>query len=118
MAEGGGGKAIALVKAHPNDPAALDGILLLTGEMRSILDEELTALALRNKHDARMGALCFNLMYRGGEPWAEAIVKAVAESNPSRDIPRPRRCSLRATSPTTRPFRMAVRSPSRKSATP
>ena len=76
----------ACVKGHPNDPAALDGILLLTGEMGRVIDEELTGIAIRNKHDARMGRLCFNLLYRGGEPWAEAIVKAVAESNPSKDI--------------------------------
>ena len=79
-------EVIALVKGHPNDPAALDGILLLTGEMRWSLDEELIGIALRNKHDARMGRLCFNVLYRGGEPWAESITEAVAESNPSRDI--------------------------------
>jgi thiol-disulfide isomerase/thioredoxin len=76
----------AWVTAHPNDPAAVDGMLLLTGEMRWMLDEKLTGIALRNSHDARMGRLCFNLLNRGGEPWAEAVVKAVAESNPSRDI--------------------------------
>jgi thiol-disulfide isomerase/thioredoxin len=79
-------EVIAFVKGHPNDPATIDGILLLTGEMRWTLDEELTEIALRNKQDARMGRLCFNVLHRGGEPWAEAIVKAVAESNPSRDI--------------------------------
>jgi thiol-disulfide isomerase/thioredoxin len=76
----------AFVSRHPDDPAALDGLLLLTGEMRWMLDEKLTGIALRNKKDVRMGRLCFNLRDRGGEPWAEAIVKAVAESNPSRDI--------------------------------
>src|SRR5262245_16323382 len=67
----------ALVKRHPEDPAALDGILLLTGDMRWTLDDELSKLALRKKDDPRMGQLCFNLMYRGGEPWAESIVEAV-----------------------------------------
>ena len=33
-------KVVALVKADPNDPAALNGILLLTGEMRWWLDEK------------------------------------------------------------------------------
>ena len=79
-------QVIALVKGHPNDPAVIDGILLLTGEMRWSLDEDLTGIALRNKHDARMGRLCFNLLYRGGDPRAEAVVKAVAEANPNRDI--------------------------------
>src|SRR4051794_7324836 len=37
----------ALIKDHPDDPAALDGLLLLTGEMRWTLDGELKALALR-----------------------------------------------------------------------
>jgi thiol-disulfide isomerase/thioredoxin len=76
--------AIALIKRHPDDP--VDGILLVTGDMRWFLDDELTALAIQNKADSRMGRLCFNLLYRGGEPWAESITKAVAESNPSRDI--------------------------------
>ena len=75
---------IALIKRNPDDP--VDGILLVTGDMRWSLDDELTALAIRNKADARMGRLCFNLLYRGGEPWAESITKAVAQSNPSRDI--------------------------------
>jgi thiol-disulfide isomerase/thioredoxin len=76
----------ALVKGHPEDAAALDGILLLTGEMRWTLDDELTNLALRKKDDPRMGRLCFNLKYRGGEPWAESIVGAVAASNPCREV--------------------------------
>jgi thiol-disulfide isomerase/thioredoxin len=75
---------IALTKRHQDDP--VDGILLLTGDMRWTLDAELTKLAMKNKTDSRMGQLCFNLLYRGGEPWAESITKAVAESNPSRDI--------------------------------
>jgi peroxiredoxin len=76
----------AWVKAHPNDPAAVDAMLLLTGAMRWMLDDTLTGIAVRNKDDARMGRLCFNLRYRGGQPWAEAIVKAVAESNPNSDV--------------------------------
>jgi thiol-disulfide isomerase/thioredoxin len=75
---------IALIKRNPDDP--VDGILLVTGDMRWSLDDELTALAIRNKADSRMGRLCFNLLYRGGEPWAESITMAVAQSNPSRDI--------------------------------
>jgi thiol-disulfide isomerase/thioredoxin len=75
---------IALIKRHPDDP--VDGILLVTGDMRWTLDDELTALAIRNKADSRMGRLCFNLLHRGGEPWAESITMAVAESNPSREI--------------------------------
>jgi thiol-disulfide isomerase/thioredoxin len=76
----------ALVRKHPDDPAALDGILLLTGDMRWTLDAELTQLALRRKADPRMGRLCFNLKYRGDEPWAISIVEAVSESNPSREV--------------------------------
>jgi hypothetical protein len=51
----------ALIKGHPEDAAALDGMLLLTGEMRWSLDDELTNLALRKKDDPRMGRLYFNL---------------------------------------------------------
>ncbi len=41
---------------------------------------------MKNRDDRRMGTLCFNLTYRGDEPWASEIVKAVAESNPSRKV--------------------------------
>jgi len=75
-----------LVERHPDDPAALDGILLLTGDMRWTLDDAQTELAIEKKADPRMGRLCFNLNQRGGEPWAESIVEAVAESNPSREV--------------------------------
>ena len=37
---------IALIKRNPDDP--VDGILLVTGDMRWSLDDELTALAIRN----------------------------------------------------------------------
>jgi len=76
----------ALIKAHPGDPAAVDGLIALTGSMRTFLDDELLQIALRNRDDERMGRLCFNVLHRGGEPWAEAIAKAVAESNPSREV--------------------------------
>jgi thiol-disulfide isomerase/thioredoxin len=75
-----------LIKRHPDDPAVVDGILILVGDMRWTLDEVLKGLALRSTKDARMGQLCFHLRYRGGEDWAEEIVKAVAESNPSREV--------------------------------
>jgi thiol-disulfide isomerase/thioredoxin len=75
-----------LIKRYPEDPAAVDGILLLTGAMSWTLDEELKELAVRKAGDTRMGRLCFNVRYRGGEAWAEAIVKAVADSNPSREL--------------------------------
>ncbi len=75
-----------LVKSHPDDPAALDGVLLLTGDMTWPLDDEITKLVLARKDDPRMGRLCFNLTYRGGEPWAESIVETVRESHPSREV--------------------------------
>lgn len=76
----------ALVKAHPDDPAAVDGLIVLTGAMRHPLDKELTDLAVRERDDPRMGGLCYNLIYRGQEPWANEVVRAVAESNPSKDV--------------------------------
>jgi thiol-disulfide isomerase/thioredoxin len=75
-----------LIKADPENPGSIDGILLLTGDMRWTLDNELVALALKHKEDPRMGRLCFNLLYRGDEPWAASIVDAVADSNPSREV--------------------------------
>jgi thiol-disulfide isomerase/thioredoxin len=75
-----------LIKRSPDDPAALDGILVLTGDMRWTLEGKPKEIALRSARDPRMGRLCFNLRYRGDEPWAEEIVSAVAESNPSREV--------------------------------
>lgn len=83
---------IALIKANPADPASVDGTLLLTGPMPWPFDDDVEVLqvALRNRDDERMGRLCFNVMYRGGElsagPWATAISKAVAESNPNKEV--------------------------------
>ena len=73
-----------LVKRHPDDPAAVDGLIGLTGPMRSLLGPELTKLAIQRRDDPRMGALCFNLATRGQERWATSIVDAVAESNHDR----------------------------------
>jgi thiol-disulfide isomerase/thioredoxin len=76
----------ALIRKHPDDPAALDGLILMTGDMRWTLDPDLTAIALKHRDDKRIGSLCFNLTYRGEEPWATSIVKSVAESNPDREV--------------------------------
>jgi thiol-disulfide isomerase/thioredoxin len=75
---------ITLLKDHGNDPAAFDGILLLVGPMAYPLDDSLVAIV--NKHhlsDPKMGQLCAELgESRGGETWAEEILKAVVAAHP------------------------------------
>lgn len=105
-------KVRAVVKGHPDDPGCLEGILLLTGEMRSYLDDELRDLALRRKDDPRMGA-CVSTSY--------TEVVSLGQKPSSRPSPRvtragisaPRPYSLRAISATTRLSPSAERCPKR-----
>lgn len=81
------GDLMYLIAEHPTDPAALDGVLLLVGEMNWPLDDSLTEIVLDyHLADAGMGRLCFALRSRGGEAWAERILKAAAEKHPQRDV--------------------------------
>ncbi len=75
---------IALIKKHDQDPAALDGILELVGTMHWPLDPQLLEIASRHHDDPKMGRLCFDLRYRGGEAWAERLLKETVELNPDK----------------------------------
>ena len=72
-----------LLRGHPDDPATLNGILSLTGARRTFLEDDLAEIALKRRDDPRMSEICFNIRYRGGEPWAQRIFTEVAEHNPS-----------------------------------
>ena len=49
-----------LIRAHPADPAAFEGIILLPGLMRSLLDDDHLVKIVRDHfmNDPRMGQLC------------------------------------------------------------
>jgi hypothetical protein len=77
---------IALIKAHRTDLAAFDGILVLVGEIRYPLDEDLVRLVQESfATHPRMGQLCFDLAHRGSEQWPEAILQA-ASRHPALDV--------------------------------
>jgi hypothetical protein len=77
----------ALIKAHGDEPVAFDGILVLAGELRYPLDDELVQLVL-DKHlaDPKMGQLCFDLRYRSTESWAEKLLDAAAAKHPQEAV--------------------------------
>ncbi|HEV7223119.1 MAG TPA: carboxypeptidase regulatory-like domain-containing protein [Pirellulales bacterium] len=76
-----------MISEHAADEEAFDAVLVLVGEMHYPLDDPLTAIVLdHHLADADMGRLCFALRYRGGEAWAETILKAAAERHPQRDV--------------------------------
>lgn len=70
----------ALIRAHPDDPAAFEGILVLAGTARWPLDDDMVQMVLGQHRDhPKMGQLCFDLRQRGRESWAERIIRATAE---------------------------------------
>jgi thiol-disulfide isomerase/thioredoxin len=76
----------ALIRAHPDDPAALEGIILLPGLMRSYLDPDSAAVVrARFLDDPRMGRLCEALHYRT-EDWSREILGHVAAKHPDRKV--------------------------------
>jgi len=76
---------VLLIKEHADEPDVLDGFILLIGPMRYFLNDGQVEIALRHLADPRMGLLCFSASYRGGEPWAERLIKEVAEKHPRKD---------------------------------
>src|SRR5262249_49938731 len=77
----------ALLKAHGKEPAAFEGILVLVGELRYYLDDELVRLVLKEHlADARMGRLCFDLRFRSTESWARQLLEAAAEEHPQKEV--------------------------------
>jgi hypothetical protein len=80
---GAADKLKALIRQAGKEPAAFEGVLVLVGQMRYPLDDELTQLVLRHHlAHTKMGQLCFDLRYRSGENWAESILKEAAARHP------------------------------------
>ena len=76
----------ALIRAHPADPAALEGIILLPGPMRSFLDDDLVKIVRDHfMDDPRMGRLCAALASRT-ENWSRGILRDVAVDHPDRAV--------------------------------
>src|SRR5262249_46350449 len=76
----------ALIRAHPGDPAAFEGIILLPGLMRSPLTDALARIVRgRFLDDPRMGRLWAALAYRT-EDWSAGILKDVATGHPDRNV--------------------------------
>lgn len=77
----------ALIKAHGKEPGAFEGVLVLVGELRYPLDNDLVQLVLKQHlADPKMGQLCFDLRYRSTESWAEKLIKAAAEKHPQKEV--------------------------------
>jgi hypothetical protein len=80
-------KLKALIKEHGKEPAAFDGILVLLGDLRYPLDDDLVQLVLQH-HSAnpKMGQLCFDIQYRTTEAWAEKLLKEAAAKHPDKTV--------------------------------
>jgi peroxiredoxin len=75
-----------LIRAHPADAAAFEGINLLPGLMRSFLDDDLVKIVRDHfMNDPRMGQLCDALAYRS-EDWSGDVLKDVAARHPDRHV--------------------------------
>jgi hypothetical protein len=76
-------KLKAIIRQAGKEPAAFEGVLVLIGQMRYDLDDELAQLVLRDHlAHAKMGELCFALRYRSGEASVESILKEAAARHP------------------------------------
>jgi peroxiredoxin len=76
----------ALVRAHPDDPAALEGIILLPGTMRSYLDDDLVKIVRAHfLDDPRMGRFCAALGNRS-EDGSVGILRHVAARHRDRNV--------------------------------
>jgi len=77
----------ALIKKHGDDPAAFEGVLVLVGELRYPLDDDLVKL-VTDKHSAnpKMGQLCYDLRYRSSEAWAEKILTETGAKHPDKAV--------------------------------
>ena len=77
----------ALIKAHGKERAAFEGVLVLVGELRYPLDNELVQLVLKEHlADGGMGRLCFDLRFRSTESWARQLLEAAAEKHPQKEV--------------------------------
>jgi hypothetical protein len=77
----------ALIKPHGKEPAAFEGILVLVGELRYPLDDELVQLTLKQHlTHAKIGSLCFELRFRSTESWARELLEAVATKHTEKAV--------------------------------
>jgi len=76
-----------LIKKHPTEAAAFDGVLVLVGELSYFLDDEITKVVLdHHLENPGMGKLCFDARHRGGEDWVRWILEAAAEKHPQKAV--------------------------------
>ena len=79
-------QARALIRAHPADPAAFDGIIMVSGLMRYYLDDDMMkAVRAHFLDDPRMGQLCATLEYRTDEA-TRSLLADVAARHPDRKV--------------------------------
>jgi peroxiredoxin len=77
----------SLIKEHPADDAAFEGVLVLVGELSYFLDDEITKIVLdHHLEKPEVGQLCFDARQRGGEDWVRRILKAAAEKHPQNAV--------------------------------
>lgn len=77
--------ALALIRAHLDDPAVFDGVVLLVGPMGWPLPDDILKVVLeKHARHPKLGELCYQLWYRDRETWAERILRAGAE-HPQRE---------------------------------
>jgi thiol-disulfide isomerase/thioredoxin len=74
-----------LVKEHRDDPAALDGLILLVTTMPMSLDEEMVAVAMEHADDDRVGRLC-GLVMGLDDVWSSELLERVQEKSRRREI--------------------------------
>ena len=82
------GEVLDLVRANPNDPAAVEALkFVIDTARRGPGDESYQAMDLLRDHvrDPGMGDLCGRLFHFGHVPVAESLLRAVMETHPNRD---------------------------------
>jgi hypothetical protein len=77
----------SLIKAHGKEPVAFEGILVLVGELRYPLDDEMVQLVLKHHlSNAKMGHLCFDLRYRSRESWVRKLLEEASTKHPQKGV--------------------------------
>ena len=76
-------KVIALVRTHPTDPAAFEGILLLRGDFD---DDILEIVREHFLNDPRMGRFCASISPIGSIDSSKGLLRHVAAKSPDRQL--------------------------------
>jgi peroxiredoxin len=82
-------KLAELIKANPNDPAVVEGIMLYEGPMShsiSIVPEFQAILLGQQFANPALGKLCFRMRYCNNDKSAEAILTAAAARHPLPEV--------------------------------